>query len=341
MIIQVSKEISNISAEEEVLLARVEFKARPITSAIEWQKGDGQAKEVLGDKNSELEASKESGREEDKDAEIKALKNRVSELEMLLELKKRKELVEPEFVLCENPEDDDPDAYVDLVCSGFKGDLCFETPQKVDTEDDKGEEKKMRSIILRLKAKSRKEKKDGDYLYYHLKRKADKLGKKGKKKKNKKADEQNLVEGEKGGKDDVVEDKIMEEKEADNKREEELVEVENQPKKVEKVVGDCPTFDLNLDLTRESAQELDSHQMGEKQVKQPMPPLAADEAIDVDELEIHDKEVGKFLPLSKMKDRLMLLGSAERAVVQRFFKNANKRYVLIFTPLYNMVLKQI
>ena len=157
MIIQVSKEISNISAADEVLLAEVAFKARPITSVIEWQKGEGEAKEVLGAKNSELQSSKESGREEDKDAEIKALKNRVAELEMLIDLNKRKELVEPEFVLCENPEDDDPDAYVDLVCSGFKGDLCFQTPPKVETEDDKGEDKKMRSIIIRLKAKSRKE----------------------------------------------------------------------------------------------------------------------------------------------------------------------------------------
>ena len=88
----------------------------------------------------------------------------------------------------------------------------------------------------------------------------------------------------------------MEEKDADNKREEELVEVENQQKKVEKVVGDFPTFDLNLDLRRESSKEVDSQEVEEKEVKQPTPHLAADEAIDLDELETPNEEVGEFLP---------------------------------------------
>ena len=98
----------------------------------------------------------------------------------MLELKRSKKLKEPEFVLCEKPEENDPDAYVDLVCSGIKGDLCFETSTKEENimEDDKGEEKKMRSIIIRVKAKSRKAKIDSNYEYYHLKRKSKKVEKK-------------------------------------------------------------------------------------------------------------------------------------------------------------------
>ena len=63
-----------------MLSAQYADKPRPIVNAIEWQKGADQVKEVVA-KNSESQALKESGGEvDDKDAEIKALNNRVSEL---------------------------------------------------------------------------------------------------------------------------------------------------------------------------------------------------------------------------------------------------------------------
>lgn len=62
------------------------------------------------------------GEGDDKYAETNALKNKVPELELLLELNKSKEFIEPEFVLYDKPKEDDHDLFVDLVCSGIRGD---------------------------------------------------------------------------------------------------------------------------------------------------------------------------------------------------------------------------
>ncbi|KAM7481968.1 hypothetical protein LguiB_006551 [Lonicera macranthoides] len=77
--------------------------------------------------------------------------------------------------------------FVDLICSGVRGDLQFETPSKEEkiSEEDKGEEKKTRSFIIRLKVKPRKAKVDSNYEYYYLKRTADNVEDEEKKKKKK------------------------------------------------------------------------------------------------------------------------------------------------------------
>ena len=114
-----------------------------------------------------------------------------------------------------------------------------------------------------------------------------------------------------------------EKKEAENEREEELVEDENQVKKVvneeqnfENIVCDHPTFDLNVDLTRESAKEVDSQKTVQNEVKEVTPPLAAEGVIDVDEMVTPNEEVGEFLPQSRMRNIYLLLDCAEREVVQ-------------------------
>ncbi|KAM7489811.1 hypothetical protein LguiB_027295 [Lonicera macranthoides] len=169
---KVSKEIGNISEEEEVLLSpHYADKTGKDMKAIEWH-------------TPEAELVKEAaGKGDDEDNEIKYLKKRVAELEMMLKLSKRKDFIDPEFVFCDKPEEDDPDSYVDLVCSGVRGDLQFETPSKEQNirEEEKGEEKKVRSIIIRLKAKSRKVKLDSNYEYYYLKRKKENEDEGGKK----------------------------------------------------------------------------------------------------------------------------------------------------------------
>ncbi|KAM7461097.1 hypothetical protein LguiA_029218 [Lonicera macranthoides] len=84
---KVSKEICNIFAEEEVLLSRhYAEKASKDMKAIEWH-------------TPEEEVVKEaSGQGDDKDNEIKDLKKRVAELELMLKLSKCKDLIDSEFV---------------------------------------------------------------------------------------------------------------------------------------------------------------------------------------------------------------------------------------------------
>ncbi|KAM7473624.1 hypothetical protein LguiB_020867 [Lonicera macranthoides] len=79
---------------------------------------------------------------DDKDAEIKALKNRVAELELLFQLNRSNKLIEPKFILCNKPDEDDPGSYVDLVCSGVQGDLQFEREEKEEEDVEVEKEKK-------------------------------------------------------------------------------------------------------------------------------------------------------------------------------------------------------
>ncbi|KAM7489809.1 hypothetical protein LguiB_027293 [Lonicera macranthoides] len=292
---KVSKEIGNISAEEEVLLSpHYADKAGKDMKAIEWH-------------TPEAEVVKEgAGKGDDKDKEIKDLKKRAAELEMMLKLSKRKDFIDPEFVFCDKPEEDDPDSYVDLVCSGVRGDLQFETPSKEQNirEKEKGEEKKMRSIIRKKENEDEGGKKDE--------------GKKNKRRKTKKGGEpkQDLLVEKDSPKDVGVD------------VEKETVKKSPDVKGEEKKEGDLPSFDLNIDLSRESAKEDDSLKENfEKIAEQDAPAAIEKEVINVDELPIGDDEVaGNFLPLSKRKDRLVYLDDNEREVVETFFKNANKSY---------------
>ena len=327
-------------------------KATMDVKAIGWHNPD---EEVLAGKKSVPDSAEQEfvGKGDDKDVEIKALKNRVAELEMLLQLNRSNKLNEPEFILCDKPEEDDPDSYVDLVCSGVRGDLYFESPLKEEKkmEEDKPEEKKTRSIIIRLKAKSRKRKLDSNYEYYYLK-KAEKVEEKEKKKKMKKKkgveekEEDVVVEMEEK---DVGKD-IQEEMVHEGEEKEEDVELEKGKKNVgkeiqkemlekgvdgedqnqlNKVVSDLPTFDLNINLSLELDKQVDSDKDKLGKVAEETTAPLIEEVIEVDELPTpNDEVVGKFLPVSRMKDRLAFLDTNEREVVQRFFKKANKSYVL-------------
>ncbi|KAM7504446.1 hypothetical protein LguiB_003350 [Lonicera macranthoides] len=312
---KVSKEIGNISAEEEVLLSpHYADKAGKDMKAIEWH-------------TPEAEVVKEgAGKGDDKDKEIKDLKKRVAELEMMLKLSKRKDFIDPEFVFCDKPEEDDPDSYVDLVCSGVRGDLQFETPSKEQNirEEEKGEEKKMRSIIVRLKAKPRKVKLDSNYEYYYLKRKKENEDEGGKKDEGKKNKRRKTKKGGEPKQDLLVEKDSPKDVGVDVEKE--TVKKSPDVKGEEKKEGDLPSFDLNIDLSRESAKEDDSLKENfEKIAEQDAPAAIEKEVINVDELPIGDDEVvGNFLPLSKRKDRLVYLDDNEREVVETFFKNANK-----------------
>ena len=53
---------------------------------------------------------------------------------------------------------------------------------------------------------------------------------------------------------------------------------------------------MNLDLTRESAKEVDSSETVQKEVKEVTPPLVAEGVIDVDEMVTPNEAVGEFLP---------------------------------------------
>ena len=66
-----------------------------------------------------------------------------------------------------------------------------------------------------------------------------------------------------------------------------------------------------------------------KEAEEATAPLGEEEVIEVDDLPTpNDEVVGKFLPVSRMKNRLAFLDANEREVVERFFKKANKAYVL-------------
>ncbi|KAM7472038.1 hypothetical protein LguiA_010221 [Lonicera macranthoides] len=316
---KVSKEIGNIYAEEEVLLSpHYADKAGKDMKAIEWH-------------TPEAEVVKEgAGKGDDKDNEIKDLKRRVAELEMMLKLSKRKDFIDPEFVVCDKPEEDDPNSYVDLVCSGVRGDLQFETPSKEQNirEEEKGEEKKVRSFIIRLKAKPRKVKLDSNYEYYYLKRKKENEDEGGKKDEGNKNKRRKKKKGGEPKQDVFVEKDSAKDfpKDVRVDDEKEMVKKTLEVKGEEKKEGDLPSFDLNIDLSRKSAKEDDSLKENFGKIAEEDAPAAIEEeVIDVDDLAIVDNEVaGKFLPLSKRKDRLVYLDDNEREVVEKFFKNANK-----------------
>ncbi|KAM7468877.1 hypothetical protein LguiA_007060 [Lonicera macranthoides] len=316
---KVSKEIGNISAEEEVLLSpHYADKAGKDMKAIEWH-------------TPEAELVKEAaGKGDDKDNEIKDLKKRVAELEMMLKLSKRKDFIDPEFVFCDKPEEDDLGSYVDLVCSGVRGDLQFKTPSKEQNirEEEKGEKKKVRSIIIRLKEKPRKVKLDSNYEYYYLKRKKENEDEGGKKDEGNKNKWRKKKKGGEPKQDVFVEKDSAKDfpKDAGVDDEKEMVIKTPEVKGEEKKEGDLPSFDLNIDLSRESAKEDDSLKENFGKVAEEVAPAAIEEeVIDVDDLAIGDDEVaGKFLLLSKRKDRLVYLDDNEREVVEKFFKNVNK-----------------